>query len=94
MRGILGRVQWHYVTAAEVQGYTVSRAEGAPDWELTATITAANRFRLSQWPLMFVAPTTRGAFRWAIDVDSLRLEQNILTARCRAEEGHVSIRPT
>jgi len=76
--GVVGRVEWSYFVAAAIHGYTVTRsAENA--WRLTATVVQADAFKLTQTPLVFVAPHDNGAWRWPIL--SSTLQAGTLTAQ-------------
>ena len=75
--GVVGAVQWAYYQAATIQGYTVTRTGAA--WSLRATVVAADAFKLSQRPLVFVATHQRGQWRWPIETLDVRGGQ--LTAR-------------
>lgn len=62
--GVSGQVKWLYAVAAEIAGYRVTRSAG--QWMLSGTVTRADPFRLSQRPLVFVAPHAKGEWRWPI----------------------------
>lgn len=82
--GVVGQVKWHYYVAAAINGYTVSRsAEG--QWTVRATVVLSDAFKLSQRPLVFVAPTKQGDMRWPIE--SLELAEGTLTASLGPPEG-------
>jgi hypothetical protein len=76
--GVVGHVKWAYYTAAAVNGYKVTRSADNR-WSLRGTIVLADAFKLSQRPLMFVAPTEKGEWRWPI-VD-LQIISGELTAQ-------------
>jgi hypothetical protein len=78
VRGLTGEVQWGYHQACALGSWTVVRSEGNT-WSLTATIVRPDTFRLSQRPLVFVAPHKDGAWRWPIV--SLQIEGAALTAQ-------------
>lgn len=66
IRGVVGQIKWAYYNAAAVNGYTVARSpEG--QWSLRATIVMSDAFKLSQRPLVFVAPHEKGEWRWPIE---------------------------
>ena len=65
--GVVGRIEGSYFVAAAINGYTVTRSE-TNDWSLRATVVQADAFKLTQRPLVFVAPTNQGAMRWPITV--------------------------
>lgn len=75
--GVVGQVKWAYYVAAAINGYTVTRV--GPQWSLRATVVTADAFKLSQRPLMFVAPHEKGEWRWPI-LD-YQLAEGALTAR-------------
>jgi hypothetical protein len=64
IRGVIGRVEWGYFTAAAIHGYTVTRT--ADTWRLRASVVMADAYKLAQRPLLFVAPTQRGEWRWRV----------------------------
>lgn len=63
--GVVGQVKWSYYTAAAINGYVVTRSTDNR-WSLRGTIVLADAFKLSQRPLVFVAPTQKGDMRWPI----------------------------
>ena len=78
--GERGAIRWGYYTAAELEGYHVSKT-GPPTatrWALWAKVQTADAFKIRQTPLVFVAPHERGAWYWPI----VRLERagNVITA--------------
>jgi hypothetical protein len=77
VRGIIGQVKWSYYNAAAIHGYAVSRSEQG-QWSLRASVVMADAFKLSQRPLVFVAPTQRGDMRWPIT--DLNLSEGVLVA--------------
>jgi hypothetical protein len=62
--GVVGQITWAYYTAAAINGYTVTRADGR--WHLVGTVVMTDAYKLSQRPLFFVAPHAQGEFRWPI----------------------------
>lgn len=66
--GVVGKITWSYFNAAAVNGYTVGRMKtpSGISWTLVATVIAADKFKMAQRPLMFVAPHARGVWRWPI----------------------------
>jgi hypothetical protein len=64
--GVVGRIEWAYHVAAELQGYVVTRS---PEnrWSLVATPTRADPFQLRQRPLVFVGPTAHGDLCFPIE---------------------------
>jgi len=77
IRGVVGKLTWGYFNAAAINGYTVQRGTDGR-WTLTATVVSADRFKLSQKPLVFVAPHQRGDWRWP--VQDYELKDGALTA--------------
>lgn len=78
IEGVVGRIEWAYCVAAEIEGYVVTRS---PDnqWSLVATPKGLpNTFQLRQRPLLFVAPTERGAMCWPIE--TIEVEPNRVRA--------------
>jgi hypothetical protein len=73
IRGVVGQVRWAYYTAAAVEGYTVvrnttPRRPGVPPrWRLKARIVTADPFKMTQRPLLFVAPHAKGRWQWPIE---------------------------
>ena len=66
IRGVVGQIRWSYYTAAAINGYTVTRSK-AGEWSLSATVVLADAFKISQRPLLFVAPHEKGEWVWPID---------------------------
>jgi hypothetical protein len=65
IQGVIATVVWGYYNAAAIEGYTVTfSAAGA--WSATGRVVMSDSFKLSQRPLMFVAPFDRGRWRWPI----------------------------
>lgn len=75
--GVVGRVKWAYYDAALIEGYAVART--AEEWSLRATVVMSDAFKMSQRPLVFVAPHQHGEWRWPIL--SHELKQGTLSAR-------------
>lgn len=67
LKGVKGQIKWHYHVAAHINGYTVTCSKPDRKWALRATVTQADEFRLSQEPLVFVAPHQGGEWRWPIE---------------------------
>lgn len=74
MRGVVGIVKWFpngnalagdHFNAAAIDGYTVTRTRENV-WAVVGRVVLSDAYKLSQRPLMFVAPTKAGEFRWAI----------------------------
>jgi hypothetical protein len=68
IRGVVGVIKWSYYNAAAINGYAVGRLvdKGQTTWTLRATVVQADRFKMSQRPLMFVAPFAGGLWSWPI----------------------------
>lgn len=65
IKGVVGRIEWGYFSAAAINGYTAQQlADGS--WSLTGTVVAFDAFKLRQKPLIFVAPHKDGEWRWPI----------------------------
>lgn len=77
VKGVVGQIKWAYYTAAAVNGYTVTRTGG--EWSLRGVVVNADAFKLAQRPLIFVAPTDKGEWRWPIL--ELDIAAGALTAR-------------
>lgn len=65
IRGVKGLVTWSYYHAAALLNYTVLRTTDGR-WTLAATVVASDSFKLTQRPLLFVAPHATGEWRWPI----------------------------
>lgn len=69
LRGVVGWIRWHYYTAAQIEGYTVTwRKSGRAivGWDLAATVVLADAFKLAQTPLIFVATYKGGEWKFPI----------------------------
>lgn len=75
---------WSYYNAAALNGYTVTRSETGA-WSLRATVVASDAFKMSQSPLVFVAPHEQGEWRWPIQ--ECQISQGVLTAQLGPPEG-------
>lgn len=70
IRGVVGRIDWGYFTAAAINGYTATQqADGS--WSLHATVVSFDAFKIRQRPLVFVAPHQDGEWRWPMKVVDL-----------------------
>lgn len=78
LTGVVGRIAWHYYTAAALNGYSVAPTKRG-EWSLTATVVLSDAFKLSQRPLTFVAKHAKG--EWRFPVLSFDLRDHNLTAR-------------
>lgn len=65
IRGVMAGITWSYYKAADVENYTVTRAEGN-QWFASGGIRNGDPFKLTQRPLVFVAPHKAGAWYWPI----------------------------
>lgn len=83
IRGVVGQIKWAYYLAAAINNYTVTR-DVQGQWRLRATVVQCDRFKLSQRPLVFVAPHARGEWRWPIT--GYELQAGALTASLGAPE--------
>lgn len=73
--GAAARLDWGYYPAAVLGAWTATK-DAAGVVTVTATIVSSDTFRLSQQPLVFVAPT---GWRWA--VSELQITGVALSAR-------------
>lgn len=63
--GVTGDLRWGYLPAGVVERWTVTHDEAG--WTLTApTVKEMDTFRLSQQPIVFVAPHAQGVWRWPL----------------------------
>ena len=60
--GEAGQVFWGYHPVATVTAWSITKTE-AGDWALTGSLVSADTFRVSQHPLVFVAPN---GWRWPV----------------------------
>lgn len=74
--GVEGSLRYGYHTAGTLGAWTVTRADSV--WTLSASLVKTDAFRVSQRPLVFVAPHAHGAWRWPIQ--SLQITGASLTA--------------
>lgn len=63
--GRIAFIKWAYYTAAQIEGYTVTRSKDGT-WSLTATVVLSDAFKMAQTPLTFVATHAKGEWRWPI----------------------------
>jgi hypothetical protein len=86
LSGIVGRIDWHYYTAAGIHGYKVAPPpKGKTEWTLAATVPLHDAFKMSQRPLTFIAKHAKG--EWRFPVISFDLRDHKLTARLGPPEG-------
>lgn len=76
-RGWSGCLRWGYTEAASLGAWTLS-ADASGSGQLTATIRTVDHFRVTQSPLVFVAPRPAGEWRWP--VESLTIQGSDVTA--------------
>ena len=76
-------IRWGYHAAAVVRSWTVTREDGG-SYVLAAAIVSSDAYRLSQRPLVFVAPHAKGAWRWPIE--ALQMTGASLTATLGPKE--------
>jgi len=85
IRGVVGQIRWAYYTAAQVEGFTVIRNQtprppGVPArWSMRGRVVLTDPFKLTQKPLIFVAPHAKGKWQWPIE--DLVITDGELTAR-------------
>lgn len=79
LTGVVGVIRWHYYTAAQVEGYTVTRSKDGRRWSLTATVVLADQFKMSQRPLTFSAKHAKG--EWRFPILNLERRDHMLTAQ-------------
>ena len=79
LRGTVGEIKWHYFTAAAINGYEVTRTPTGA-YALVGTVVLKDVYKLSQRPLMFVAPHKEGSWHWPL-IDFTLQESGRLTAR-------------
>lgn len=77
--GVVGQIKWHYYVAAAIHGYHVTRSD-VGQWSLTATVVLSDAYKMAQQPLIFVAPTAQGEWRWPI-LERPHIADGALTAR-------------
>lgn len=77
IRGVVALVRWSYYNAAAINGYTITR-DKQRRWRVRATVVNADKFKMAQKPLTFVAPHNKGEWRWPIR--DLELRNGQLTA--------------
>jgi hypothetical protein len=69
IRGVVGQIKWKYHNAAAINSYAVTRSKDG-QWSLRATVVMSDAYRLTQRPLVFVAPHRQhdrpGEWRWPI----------------------------
>ena len=77
LRGTAATIRWAYHDAAVLRNWSVTRKKQG-GWSLAANIDRADRFKLNQKPLRFVAPR-KGGF-WCWPVTSVTVGRDSLTA--------------
>jgi len=82
LSGVVGHIKWAYYTAAQIEGYAVSRSQDGRIWSLVATVVLSDAFKMAQSPLTFVAKHAKGEWRFAIlEPPTLNPDTHQLTAR-------------
>ena len=84
VKGVVGQVRWAYYTAAAINGYTVVRSKDNK-WTMSGTVVNFDAFKMSQKPLVFVAPHEKGEWRWPIQ--SHELHYGAFTAKLGPPEA-------
>lgn len=82
IRGVVGRIQWGYYTAAALEGYRVVRHKKTGKWSLSGRVVMTDAFKLSQRPLVFVAPFKHGERpgEWSWPVEEINVQNHVVTA--------------
>lgn len=80
LTGVVGLIKWGvppgWYTAAQIEGYTVTRNKAGTVWALTATVVLADSFKMAQTPLTFIAKHAKGEWRFPI-VTMTRVEHQL-----------------
>lgn len=74
--GVEGQIRWSYHSAAVLRAWTVVSTDTART--LTASVVSQDTYRVSQRPLVFVAPHAKGEWHWP--VEELQIQDGALTA--------------
>lgn len=77
VKGMDGSIRWAYHTAALIRAWTIEH--GDQGYTLSATVVKSDIFRISQRPLVFIAPHVKGVWRWP--VIELQISGASLTAK-------------
>jgi hypothetical protein len=80
LTGVVGHIKWSYYTAAQIEGYTVTRNKAGTVWTLTAIVVLGDAFKMAQTPLTFVAKHAKGAWTFPIVSHHLNADTHQLTA--------------
>lgn len=64
LRGVVGFIRWQWYTAAQLEGYTVTRT--GRRFVLRGRIVLSDSYKISRSGLLFVAPTNKGEWTWPI----------------------------
>ena len=80
--GLVGRLQWHYHVAADVQGFTVER-DARGQLFLRAAVSQFSEYRLAQAPLTFIVTVKGGEWKWPV-VQVLSFVEHALLAHLGA----------
>jgi hypothetical protein len=65
IRGKVGRIDWGYFAAAAIMNF-IARRLGDGTWSLHGIAIDHDAFKLSQRPLVFIAPHKDGEWRWPV----------------------------
>lgn len=82
LTGVVGRIDWHYYTAAGIHGYKVTpppKGARKPEWTLVADVVLHDAFKMAQRPLTFIAKHSKG--EWKFPVISFVLKDHKLRAQ-------------
>jgi hypothetical protein len=82
LKGVVGYIRWRIYTAAQVEGYTVTRNKAGTVWNLTCNLVHTNAFNLAQTPLTFVATFVGrdGKGKWTFPIISHTRVEHRFTA--------------
>ena len=75
--GVEGELRWSYHRAAVLGAWSIVRDPAGR--VLTAIVVSQDTYRVSQRPLVFVAP--HGTHAWTWPIETLQLSDGTLTAR-------------
>lgn len=81
LTGVVGYIRWAYYTAAQIEGYTVTRNKAGTVWSLVATVVLSDPFKMAQTPLTFTAKHAKGEWRFPI------VKHQLVDHRLTAELG-------
>ena len=93
VRGQAAQIRWAYYVAAGVEGFTLMqqstptpRPGMRPKWSVTARIVGADKFKMAQRPLLFVAVVREK--RWLFQIEDFRIVEDRLTATLGPREDY------